>query len=577
MKPRVNIHFLFVLIAAMLWGTAGIFVRAIENTDISEMQIVLARTVFSSIILAVIILIKDKSLFKIKLKDLWLFACGGVLSIVLFNYSYYKTMALISLSVAAVLLYTAPFFVVIISRFLFGDKLTVKKCVALVTAFIGCAMVSGMFDASHRISPPALAFGLLTGLGYSLYTIFGELILRRGYNTLTLTFYVFLSAAIGTLPFINPAKTFVEYAANINAVAIMFLMAVFNTVLPYIFYTAGLKGVEPSVAPIIATVEPVVATLVGTFIFKEEITLWGIIGILVVLASVGLLNMNFFKKDEITAYANAKINLGLDICGKREDGYHFIDTVMQSVTLRDKVTVKKADKITVKCNIGDIDNENNIAFKAAELFFEASKILGGAEIYIEKNIPMAAGVGGGSADGAAVLLALCRLYRADLSDEKLSEIALKLGADVPFFIKGGTSRSQGIGEILTELKPFTSGYFLLVKQGDKPSTGEMYARLDSENPPHPDMEATVKAIENDDLSAFVWSVGNSFISVNKEFVLKDRLLEMGALGVSLSGSGPTWYAVFDDKAKAETAEGFLKRSKIECFLVTPCDKAVIFE
>ena len=577
MKPRVNIHFLFVLIAAMLWGTAGIFVRAVEKTSISEMQIVFFRATFTSLIIGILILIKDKKLFKIRLKDYWLFACGGIFSIVLFNFAYYRTMQETSLSVAAVLLYTAPFFVVIISRFLFGESLTFNKSTALIMAFIGCCMVSGLFDSSHRIGSKALIFGLLTGLGYALYTIFGELILKRGYHTLTLTFYIFLTAVFGSMPFINIGETIANIKINPRAVIILLLMGLINTVLPYLFYTAGLKGVEPSVAPIIATVEPVVATLVGTFIFKEEITPWGIVGILTVLASVSLLNIRFKKIEKLVIRANAKINLGLDICGKREDGYHLIDTVMQSVSLNDRLTVKKADGITVQCDKNGIENENNIAYKAAKLFFEETAIIGGADIFIEKHIPLAAGLGGGSADAAAVLLALDRLYSTNLGDDKLLEIALKLGADVPFFIKGGTKRSKGIGEILTDLKPLKSVYFLLIKQGDKPSTGEMYSRLDAENPDHPDMDATVNAIENNDLSALVKIIDNSFISVNKDFILRDRLLESGAIGVSLSGSGPTWYAIFDDNAKAAAAEGFLKRSKIDCYLVTPCEKAIIFE
>lgn len=561
----------------MLWGTAGIFVRTIEKTDIKEMEIVLARAMFSTVILGIVILFKDKNLFKIKLKDLWLFVCGGIFSIVLFNYSYYKTMAQTSLSVAAVLLYTAPFFVMIISVFLFGEKITLNKAFALITAFIGCCLVSGLFGNSHTIGTSALVFGLLTGLGYALYTIFGELILRRGYHTLTLTFYVFLTAAIGTLPFINPNRTFNTYISQPKAVLIMFLMAVFNTVLPYILYTAGLNGVEPSVAPIVATVEPVVATLVGTFIFGESITLLGILGILTVLFSVVLLNLNFSRGKTVTLIANAKINLGLDIKGKREDGYHTIDTVMQSVSLSDKITVKKAHKISVVCDKGDITPEKNIAFKAAELFFSSSKIKGGAEIKIEKNIPLAAGLGGGSADAAAVLLALDRIYTTNLSNEKLCELALELGADVPFFINGGTARCEGIGEILTSLKPLKTGCFLLIKQGEKPSTGEMYSRLDSMDYPRPDMVATVKAVENSDLKALAEVIDNSFIAVNSQFAFERELKEKGAIAVSLSGSGPTCFGIFDNIKNAKSAETHLKKQSIECFLVEPLDKAIIFE
>lgn len=282
-------------------------------------------------------------------------------------------------------------------------------------------------------------------------------------------------------------------------------------------------------------------------------------------------------ENEIKLIANAKINVGLDIKGKRDDGYHFIDTFMQSITLSDRITVKKADKISVSCGDSDIDNQKNIAYKAAELFFETTKISGSAEIIIDKKIPMSAGLGGGSADAAAVLLALDYIYDTHLSAEKLEEIAVKLGADVPFFIEGGTQRSEGIGEILTPINPLNKGYFLLVKMGQKPSTGEMYRRLDSENPSHPEMNEIASAIENNDLKKLSMVIDNSFIAVNNTFVLEDKLKEMGALGVSLSGSGPTWYGIFEDFLSAKKAEEELKANGYECYLTEPCPKAIMFE
>ena len=575
LKTKVNIYFLCVALAAALWGTAGIFVRAIEKTAISEMQIVLGRALFSTLIIGFITLIKDPKLFKIKLKDLWLFAASGIFSIVLFNFSYYTTMSLTSLSVAAVLLYTAPFFVVIISLFLFKEKLTLNKSAACIIAFLGCCLVSGLFDSAHRISGKALFFGLLTGFGYALYTVFGELLIKRGYHTLTITFYVFLTATVGTVPFIDFKGTASAVSSQPMVMVIILLMAVVNTVIPYLLYTTGLKGVEPSVAPIIATIEPVVATVVGAALFKEPLTLWGFFGILLVLASVVILNLKLDKKS-VEVKANAKINLVLDITGKREDGYHSIDTVMQSLDLADIITVSKADKVTVDCGIAELNNENNIAYRATSLFFEAVGIDKGAEIKIQKHIPQAGGLGGGSADAAAVLLALKKLYKTKLTEQQLREIAVKLGADVPFFIKGGTQRAEGIGEVLTSLKPLENGYFLLIKQGNKPSTGEMYARLDSENPPHSDVEACIKAIEENDLNSLAKYIDNSFISVNREFALKEKLLGMGAIGISLSGSGPTWFAVFDDFDKAETAFNDLK-AETECYLTKPCNNGIKFE
>lgn len=572
MNKKINFHFILVLLAAALWGTAGLFVRSIEKYEFSQMQMVFGRAIVSALLLAVIILIKDRALFKIKLRDLWLFISAGLFSIVLFNFSYYTTMSLTSLSVAAVLLYTAPFFVVIISLFLFNEKLTSNKCIALITAFIGCCLVSGLLDAKHRVSGKALFFGLLTGLGYALYTIFGELLLRKGYKTLTITFYVFASAAICSMAFINPIST-VSYAiATPKASFIVFLMALFNTVIPYVLYTTGLAGVSPSAAPIIATVEPVVATVIGAFIFKEDISGFGIVGIALVLLSVVILNLK-----PLTIKANAKINLILSVVGKREDGYHLIDTVMQSVSLADRIKILPAKKISVKCSNKALGGEENIAFKAAKLFFEETGLNGGAKIIIKKSIPAAAGLGGGSADAAAVLLGLDKLYNTALKSELLEKMALRLGADVPFFIKGATQRAEGIGEVLTPLKNLEGCWFVLVKEDEKPSTAEMYKKLDSASHSLPDTEAAVKNIEDNDLQALSKIIDNSFIAAWEKKDIKEKLLSLGADGVSLSGSGPTWFAMFCDYKKASKAFKLLKKEKINCYFAKAENFGIKFE
>ena len=570
---KINVYFIFIIIAAALWGTAGIFVEAAKAYSISEIQIVFGRATITAVLVGFIMLFKNKSAFKIKLRDLWIFVAAGLFSIVLFNYSYYTTMTLTnSKAVAAVLLYTAPFFVVIISRFIFASRLTFNKCIACVVAFAGCSLVSGIFDASHRISAKALFFGLLTGFGYALYTIFGEILLKRGYGTLTITFYVFLSAAVCCMPFINVPKTISYTVAEPQALLILFLMALFNTVIPYLFYTTGLKGVDPAVAPIIATLEPVVATVIGALILHETVTVWGIIGIALVLASVVILNIK-----SITVTANAKINLILSVTGKREDGYHLIDTVMQSVSLGDTVKITPSKQLKIKCNIKELECSDNIAFKAAELFYKETGIDKAVKITVKKRIPMAAGLGGGSADAAAVLVALNKLYMTGLSEEKLEAMALELGADVPFFIKGGTVRAEGIGEALTKLKPFLSGYFVLAKADKKPSTGEMYKRLDSESPKLLDVNAFIDALNKDDTNKAAKLFDNSFRAVWQNNAMEKRLSEFEPMAVSLSGSGPTCFAFFTDKKAAKVALGKLKQENTECYLVKPLAKALIIE
>ncbi len=275
--------------------------------------------------------------------------------------------------------------------------------------------------------------------------------------------------------------------------------------------------------------------------------------------------------------ANAKINLSLAINGKRSDGYHLIDTVMHSLTLFDEIGIEKAEGITVNCDKYDIPQEENIAFKAAKMFFEDTAIDGGVKIDIVKNIPAAAGLGGGSADAAAVLLGLDKLYDTKLSNEKLCEIALKLGADVPFFIKGGCQRAEGIGEKLTALNTMKSGFILLAKADTKPSTAEMYRQLDSKPPQKYDTEKVIKSLENGDLNLLSRSLFNAFLSVWGETDLEKTLLSLSPLEVSLSGSGPTFFALFDNLLNAEKAENALKEQKIDCWLAEFSGNAIIFE
>ena len=273
--------------------------------------------------------------------------------------------------------------------------------------------------------------------------------------------------------------------------------------------------------------------------------------------------------------ANAKINLALSVLGKRNDGYHELDTVMQSISLYDTVYIDKSDKITVEC--GEFGGEDNIAFKTAKAFFKASGINAGANIKIEKRIPSAAGMGGGSADAAAVLVGLNKLYGTELSYKKLLNISVGLGADVPFLIRGGTARAKGIGEILEPLKPIGGCYFLIAKGENKPSTGQMFGLLDTAEYNKPNIEDTISALNSGNLSAVFSSMDNSFAVLWRESPIKSKLLKTKADAVSLSGSGPAWFAVYRDKERATAAEKAMKELNISAFLCEPENKSLIFE
>lgn len=273
--------------------------------------------------------------------------------------------------------------------------------------------------------------------------------------------------------------------------------------------------------------------------------------------------------------ANAKINLSLSVMGRREDGYHNLDTVMQSVSLNDVLYIKKSGGISVECQ--SFSGKDNIAFKAAELFFRESGINGGAQIILEKHAPSAAGLGGGSADAAAVLAGLNRLYNTDFSYERLCGMAKSLGADVPFLIRGGTQRAEGIGEILTPLKNLSGCYFLIAKTERKTSTAEMFKKLDYVSYPKPDIKKTVNAINSGDYYKMTASLGNSFSVIWEGSPIKNMLRETKADSVSLSGSGPAWFAVYKDENTAQAAENTLKKRNIECYLCAPCEKSITIE
>lgn len=278
--------------------------------------------------------------------------------------------------------------------------------------------------------------------------------------------------------------------------------------------------------------------------------------------------------EKIKITACAKINLSLSVLGKREDGYHELDTVMQSVDLSDTVYIEKCRGIITDCK--GISAEENIAARAARLFCEKTGAEG-CKIKIEKRIPAAAGLGGGSADAAAVLAGLNRLYKTGISKTEICEIAVKIGADVPFLIAGGTARARGIGEKLTPLMPLKDCWFLLAKAEEKPSTAEMFSRLDSTDYIKPDIEKTVNAVNCGDLNGVLENLGNSFEILWSKSPLKEMLSSTHPAACSLSGSGPARFAVYGDLNAALRARDKLSAKGIFCEICKPLNKSLIFE
>lgn len=275
-----------ILTAGILWGILGIFVRELNADDLASMDIVLIRAVTTTIILLPILFIRKKGEWKIRLRDIWCFIGTGIGSIVFFNFCYFKAVVMTSLSVAAVLLYTAPAFVIIISAFIFRERVTVKKVIALVLTFLGLMLVTGILGSGSRLSAGGILFGLGAGLGYALYSIFSRFAIQRGYPPLTITFYTFLIAAISSAALTNPVRIIGSFAARPSLLIPALLLGALCTVCPFALYTTGLQYTENGVASIIASIEPVASTVVGALLYGEFLSAWNAAGVVMVLSGV---------------------------------------------------------------------------------------------------------------------------------------------------------------------------------------------------------------------------------------------------------------------------------------------------
>jgi drug/metabolite transporter (DMT)-like permease len=278
---------IFILTAGILWGCLGIFVRKLNAHGLVSMDIVSLRAMVTCLCMSLFLAFYDRSLFKVHLKDIWCFVGTGICSIVFFNFCYFKAMAMTSLSVAAVLLYTAPAIVMVLSFFLFQESFTKRKIIALVLTFTGCVLVTGVLTDQGNVSLVGILFGLGAGLGYALYSIFGRYAIKKGYHTLTITFYTFLIAWIGTLFFVDFGRISAVITESAGMLCFGISLGIAGTVLPYMTYTIGLRYVDNSKASIIASIEPVTATLIGLLLYGETITPSGLFGM--VLVFLGLL------------------------------------------------------------------------------------------------------------------------------------------------------------------------------------------------------------------------------------------------------------------------------------------------
>lgn len=272
--------------AGILWGCMGLFVRKLNALGLASMEVVALRAVVTTVLMLLFLLSYDRKLLKIRWKDLWCFLGTGVCSILFFNYCYFKAMELTALSVAAILLYTAPAIVMLLSYFLFKEKLTVRKILSLGMTFAGCVLVTGVLTEGGQISAAGICMGLGAGLGYALYSIFSRYALEKGYHTITITFYTFLIAAIGSFFLSDMGKVARTAVKDPGAMLLCVGLGVVCTVIPYLAYTLGLKYVENGKASIFASVEPVTATILGGIVFHEKLSAGSVAGVLLVLAAL---------------------------------------------------------------------------------------------------------------------------------------------------------------------------------------------------------------------------------------------------------------------------------------------------
>ncbi len=302
--------YVWILIAGVCWGLIGLFTKAITRFGFTEMELLFIKSVVSVIFLAVLLFVKDKKSFELReKKDILYFVGTGIVSFTFFSWCYMKAINLISVGVAAVLLYTAPTIVMLLSIVLFKERMTKRKAVVLLMTLCGCGLITGLFQGQMMLTPLGLLVGLGSGFGYALYSIFGTYALRRGYQSLTISFYTFLVASVFIAFCVNPIHVVQEITTK-GQWPLCIVFAVMTTVVPYLCYTKGLSCLPASKASVTATIEPVVAAVLGILVFKENVTIFKIGGILLVIGAVALMNMGKMLEVAEKPEKNEKDNEG---------------------------------------------------------------------------------------------------------------------------------------------------------------------------------------------------------------------------------------------------------------------------
>lgn len=287
-----KLSYVYIILAGVLWGTIGLFLTMLLDSGFTRMQSAFIRMAVAATGLSLYVFVKDRSLFKIKLRDIGYFIGTGLISVLLMNVFYFYAIESTNLSVAAVLLYTSPIFVMLFSAPLFKERLTAKKLTALPLTVLGCALVTGLVGgAAGAASGKGIAAGIASAVTYALYSIFGRYALNKGYSPVTVSLYTFILSAAGLLPFAQLGAA-VKLMCEPKTILVSLGIGIVSCLLPFLFYTKGLAKVENGKAAIIVTIEPLTATVIGIIAFNEPFTVPKLAGMALILISIALLSIN---------------------------------------------------------------------------------------------------------------------------------------------------------------------------------------------------------------------------------------------------------------------------------------------
>ncbi len=286
-----------ILIAASGWGVIGLFSRPLTAAGLSAWQVTFVRSSVTLLGMGITLLIKDRSLFRVRLRDCWVFMGTGLVSIIFFNVCYFTTVQMTTLAAASILLYTAPCFVMLMSAVFFKEPITARKLTALALSFGGCVQVSGL-GTSGGITPLGLLTGIGSGLGYATYSIFGKAALKK-YHSFTVIFYTFVVSTVCLAPFVHVGQAIRIIAGGPATPWLALGLGVVSTLMPYVCYTTGLENVEAGRASVLAFAEPMVAALAGTLVFHERLRAQNAAGIGLIFIAIVLLSVPARKREEV--------------------------------------------------------------------------------------------------------------------------------------------------------------------------------------------------------------------------------------------------------------------------------------